>query len=405
MFDAIARILAFFYDLPVVGGSYGLAIIMLTATVMMVLMPLTIMATKSTLAMQRVQPQLKELQRKHKNDRETLNAELMQLYRDNGINPVGGCLPMLAQLPVFLVLFRVLRGLSRHVSETPFFGVAEHARSLVGIGAANGNTFDPQYLDHGSKLYIDLTHDTTIGFGPTISGQPMFDLGQHPLDAIQSSLVRGIPYLILVLFVVATSYYQQRQISARRGATVVNPQQEMIMKFLPLLSGFWAFAFPTGLVLYMATSNLFRIGQQSYLTHTVYKDDEQKSDRDEEKEGSSAADDSEGKDRSSGKSSSAGRSGGGSGGSTGKGRRKAGATADVADDVGTDGSSVTNGSRNGSNLNGRSTADGESRSEVWDRRKRERAKARDASKNRTTQSSRVTPKGTKPSGSKKKRKR
>ena len=270
MFDAIARVLAFFYSLPVVGGSYGLAIILLTLAVMVVLMPLTIRATRSTIKMQQVQPKLKELQRKYKDDKATLNTELMELYKAEGINPVGGCLPMVAQLPVFLVLFRVLQGLSRRVSETAYYSIAEHARSLKGLPSVQGHTFDPKYLDPTSTMYRDLHGSDSMPFGP-------FDLAKHPIDAIQSSFLRGIPYLLLIVFVVATSFYQQRQISARRQPgqpALMNPQQEMIMKFLPLMSGIWSFAFPAGLVFYWATSNTFRIVQQAYITKAFYTGEE-----------------------------------------------------------------------------------------------------------------------------------
>ncbi len=118
---------------PLVGGSYGVAIILLTLVVMVLLMPLTLKATRSTIKMTQVQPELKRLQKKYKDDRETLNQEMMKLYQEHGINPVGGCLPMLAQLPVFLVLFQVLRGLSRRISDQPFFEAANLVRERSGL--------------------------------------------------------------------------------------------------------------------------------------------------------------------------------------------------------------------------------------------------------------------------------
>ena len=141
---SIARLLSVFYELPVVGGSFGIAIILLTLTVMVVLMPLTLKATKSTIKMTQLQPKLRELQKKHKDDKQQLNTEMMALYQAEGVNPVGGCLPMLAQLPVFLVLFNVLRGLARRVSDKPFFSVADHARELTGRATeVDPQTFDP----------------------------------------------------------------------------------------------------------------------------------------------------------------------------------------------------------------------------------------------------------------------
>lgn len=269
MFDpflrAVAQALAAFYSLPVVGGSYGVAIILLTLAVMILLMPLTLRATRSTIKMQAVQPELKKLQKKHKDDRETLNAELMKLYQENGINPVGGCLPVLAQAPVFIVLFQVLRGVTRRISDSPFYEAANTVLERRGLETASGNEINPRFLDADSAMYHDLFGSTEMAFGP-------LDLAEKAWDVLQLDFLRGLPYVVLILFVVGTSYYQQRQVSARRegDTSPMNAQQQMLLRFLPLLSGFWSFLFPAGLVMYWATSNLFRIGQQSYITHQIY---------------------------------------------------------------------------------------------------------------------------------------
>ena len=437
LMEAVARILAFFYSLPVVGGSVGVAIILLTAVVMIVLMPLTLRATRSTIKMQEMQPRLKELQKKHKDDKQTLNAELMALYQENGINPVGGCLPMLAQLPVFLVLFNVLRGLSRRVSEAPFFAIAEQAREQVGGAPVVAETFEPRHLDVGSDLYLDISQQTELNFGP-------FDLAQEARNVIQNDVLAGIPYVILILFVVATSFYQQRQVSARRtGAVGMNPQQEMILKVLPLASGIWSFLFPAGLVVYWATMNVLRIGQQAFITRAYYghKDDDDAggdaADGDDSgvkagaaKSGGKSGADKSGNNKSGGKSgadksgsaksgaskagnkkSGGNRSGGGgkgggsrNSGSGAAGKKPANAATEGADDLADDLADDT-AATNGSAANGSESA--VDRAEAWAKR-RQRAKARGGSTRTqadSSSSSRITPKGTKPGSSKKKRKR
>lgn len=385
MFDAIARVLAFFYSLPVVGGSYGFAIILLTAAVMTLLMPLTLRATRSTIKMQEVQPKLKELQKKHKDDKATLNSELMALYSANGINPVGGCLPMVAQLPVFLVLFNVLRGLSRRVSEAPFYSISEHARSTVGGASIPGDTFDPRYLAADSDMYRDLSRVDEMSFGP-------FDLAAEARDVVQNDFVASLPYVLLIVFVVATSFYQQRQVSARRSGATMNPQQEMILKVLPLASGIWSFIFPAGLVLYWATSNVFRIGQQSYITRAFYGE---KAKAEREAKEALAAEDTKTKPKkdSSDDSRKPASSGTGSGTSSKKSGSN-GSASDPQDDGAT--------SHDGSGKNGSGAA--AEREAAWARRREQKARAQATTKNRSEQSSRVTPKGTKP-GAKKKRKR
>jgi YidC/Oxa1 family membrane protein insertase len=408
MFDAIARVLAFFYSLPVVGGSVGVAIILLTAAVMILLMPLTIKATKSTIKMQEVQPKLKELQRKHKDDKQTLNAELMALYQANGINPVGGCLPMVAQLPVFLVLFNVLRGLSQRVYETPYYRIAEHAREVVGGAEVVGDHFDPKYLSTSSDLYVDLSQSTEMTFGP-------FDLALRTLDVIQSNVLVGIPYVFLILFVVATSYYQQRQVSARRsgGMPGMNSQQEMILKAMPLLSGVWSFVFPAGLVVYWATSNTFRIGQQYYITRAFYADRaSHDADAARGANGGAVSDDEEtepddlkpaaGNARDGASASENGRSQARRSRSGPGARGGAGAAS-------SNGKSAANDADAGSG----DDAVPASREEAWAKRRQQKARANARTKSRAESaslSSRVTPKGTKPGGNRaggnrKKRKR
>jgi YidC/Oxa1 family membrane protein insertase len=417
---SVARLMSFFYQLPVVGGSFGGAIILLTLTVMVLLMPLTLKATKSTIKMTQLQPKLRDLQKKYKDDKQTLNQEMMALYQAEGVNPVGGCLPMLAQLPVFLVLFNVLRGLARNVDEQPYFAVANHAHELQGLPTTSGEAFAPQYLDPSSKMYEDLTDGrTSIDFGP-------FDLGASASDIFQENLLSAIPYLILILVVVGSSYYQQRQISARRGDT--NEQmtqqqktQQQLLKVLPLMSGAWSFVFPTGLVLYWATSNLFRIGQQSYITRSLYSGDDSpgakmlrdqaaRRDDDDDSDQDDGVDDGDEGKKPAGKTSNGNKS---------KSSRNGAESKPSNVDSGTEGTSKgetvaadANGSGNGDS-GGKSLSDREQR---WAARRAQKAKVQARRSANTgssgsgseggAASSRVTPKGTKPTSSKKnKRKR
>jgi len=230
--ESITSLLAFFYSLPVVGGSYGVAIMLLTATVMTVLMPLTLKATRSTIKMTQLQPELKALQKEYKDNKQELNQAMMAMYQEHGVNPVGGCLPMVAQLPVLLVLFNVLRGLTRRVSEVPYYAIADQAGAMTGGEGKAPNTFDPKYLDNETALFQDLSNSTEMLFGP-------LDLAIDARAAIQAGFGLGLLYILLISFVVATSYYQQRQVSARRGAQPENPTQQQqtqqqLLRILPL---------------------------------------------------------------------------------------------------------------------------------------------------------------------------
>src|SRR5437899_10034862 len=115
MFGPLARLfssgLNFFYSLI---PSYGWAIVLLTLAVMLALTPFTVKSTRSMLAMQRLQPEIKRLQQQHKNDRQALNEAMMAFYKEHNVNPVGGCLPLLLQMPVFFGLYEAIRDLTKN---------------------------------------------------------------------------------------------------------------------------------------------------------------------------------------------------------------------------------------------------------------------------------------------------
>lgn len=238
--EPMANLLAAFYS---VWPSYGGAIILLTTAVMLILTPLTYSGTKSMIKMQRLQPELKRIQKEHKGDRQQLNEEMMKFYKENQVNPLGGCLPLLLQMPIFIVLFQVLRGLTRKDPET-------------------GN-FDPRYLDEDTALYKALSStDEMLSFG--------FDLAISASDALSDSFVVALPYLAMILIVLVTGIVQQRQIAGRNPGAQTNPQQQMIMRIMPVFIAVISFTLQGALVIYFVVSNLFRVGQQWFITRSLY---------------------------------------------------------------------------------------------------------------------------------------
>src|ERR671914_523018 len=121
-FEFFSTALAGFYALI---PSYGLAIILLTLGVRLLLLPLSIKQTKSMREMQAIQPEIKRLQAKHKGDRQKMNEEMMALYKEHGVNPLGGCLPLLMQFPVLIGLFYVVRAPLKYLG----YGLPEGADS------------------------------------------------------------------------------------------------------------------------------------------------------------------------------------------------------------------------------------------------------------------------------------
>ena len=264
MFNVIAAVLAWFYGLV---PSFGLAIILLTFVVMIVVTPLTLKGTRSMIKMQHLQPEMKKIQTRYKGDRDAMNKEMMAFYQANGINPMGGCLPLFVQAPVFMVLYQVLRGMTRRLSDTGadigwVAGRLGAAESVSGA-PANLQAFYPAYVDPGSELFVDLANETEMLFLG-------FDLSRSAGAALSQSVMAAIPCLILILVVFASAWIQQRQIRGRNPDATVNPQQQMLMKVMPFFLPVISFNLDAALVLYFVISNLYRIAQQSYITRTLY---------------------------------------------------------------------------------------------------------------------------------------
>jgi len=264
MFDVIAAVLAWFYGLV---PSFGLSIILLTFVVMVVVTPLTLKGTRSMIKMQHLQPEMKKIQTRYKGDRDAMNKEMMAFYQANGINPMGGCLPLFVQAPVFMVLYQVLRGMTRRLSDVGadigwVAGRLGAAESLYEV-PANQQAFYPAYVDPGSELFADLTAETEMLFLG-------FDLSRSAGAALSQGILAAFPYLILILVVFASAWIQQRQIRGRNPDATVNPQQQMLMKVMPFFLPVISFNLDAALVLYFVISNLYRIAQQAYITRTLY---------------------------------------------------------------------------------------------------------------------------------------
>lgn len=253
-FDFFATLLSWFYEL---WPSYGVAIILLTVAVMLLVTPLTLKGTRSMLELQMHQPELRKIQTQYRDDRQKMNEELMKFYGEHKINPIGGCLPMLIQLPVFIILYNVIQGLTRRTSLLD--SVLE-----TGAGAQAGN-FDPKYLEESSKLYQAL-HESNEMLSLSI------DLARTPLQAMGDGLGTAWPYLLLVIGIAVTSYVQQKQIQGRNTGAV-NPQMQMIMRLMPLMFVVFSLSFPAGLAVYWCTSGVWRIGQQYIIGKHIYTED------------------------------------------------------------------------------------------------------------------------------------
>ena len=263
-FKAFASVLAFFYDAT---GNYAVAIILLTLVVMIIVTPLTLKGTRSMMVMQQLQPEMKKIQTRYKDDRQKLNEELLKFYKENSINPLGGCLPLLVQMPVFLVLYQVLSGLTRRASDLG--ADVGWVSSQFGSGAtptkapAFERVFDPNWINPSTKMYQALSSSYQMeAFG--------LDLSESASKAMNQGIAHALPFLVLIVIVAITGFIQQRQIQGRTTGAQTNSQQQMIMKIMPFFLPVISFGLPAGLVLYFAVSNIYRIGQQAFISKSIY---------------------------------------------------------------------------------------------------------------------------------------
>lgn len=265
--------LAGFYQL---WPSYGMAIVFLTLVVMVVTTPLTMKSTRAMMKMQLLAPELKKIQKKYLHDRVEMNKAQMEFYKNNDLNPMGGCLPVLIQGPVFLVLYRVVMGLTRRSTEigaqigftSSRFAVSGLAGEFQQHGTPQNNlTFDPDFLSNSTKLYTDLSVETEmVSWG--------IDLSRSASTAMSEGFIEVIPYLAMILLVLVASLYQHHQIQKRRVHTSINPMQQTLMKIIPYSLPVISYGIPAAVVVYFIISALCRIGQQYYIGRSFYSGEE-----------------------------------------------------------------------------------------------------------------------------------
>jgi len=210
--DIADEVLVFFHDS--VGLSWGGAIIALTICMRTLLIPLTYKQLKGMRALQALQPQMKELQAKYKNDKQRMQQEMMRFYKENKVNPFASCVPLIAQLPVFITLFYVLQ----HDLRFDICGQTAKVCSEV----AGGN--------HGESFLLinDLTAKAT-----------------------------GTELIVLLVLYVGTQL-----ISGMVMSVTADKNQRLMIFALPLIFVPFIISFPAGLILYWITTNIWTIGQQ-----------------------------------------------------------------------------------------------------------------------------------------------
>jgi YidC/Oxa1 family membrane protein insertase len=235
--DAFSPLISLFESIMVfihahlVGGSWGLAIVGLTVVIRAVLVPLTFRQLKSMQEMQRLAPQISALKEKYKEDKQRQQQEIMNFYKENKINPLASCLPLLLQLPVFISLFYMLRtDLKKNIcgpALRTYFHVATNSEiPSKGLEKIGCNVVAP----HSAKFLFlpDITAKAT-----------------------------GVTLVVLIVF-----YVGSQIVSTLVATAAADPNQRRLMLVLPLVFVFILYRYPAGLLVYWITTNLWTVGQQ-----------------------------------------------------------------------------------------------------------------------------------------------
>ncbi|MGC5034439.1 membrane protein insertase YidC [Streptomyces sp. DT190] len=223
---------------PDTGWAWGLSIVSLVILIRICLIPLFVKQIKATRAMQTLQPEMKKIQERYKNDKQRQSEEMMKLYKETGTNPLSSCLPILAQSPFFFALYHVLNSIASNDT----------------IGVINENLLQSAQKAHivGAPLAVKFTD----------SASKVEALGATLTD------VRVVTAVMIVLMS-ASQFFTQRQLMTKNVDTTVKTpfmqQQKMLMYVFPVMFAVFGINFPVGVLVYWLTTNVWTMGQQMYV--------------------------------------------------------------------------------------------------------------------------------------------
>ncbi|QYX78832.1 membrane protein insertase YidC [Streptomyces akebiae] len=222
------------------GWAWGLSIVSLVILIRICLIPLFVKQIKATRAMQTLQPEMKKIQERYKNDKQRQSEEMMKLYKETGTNPLSSCLPILAQSPFFFALYHVLNSIANNDT----------------IGVINESL-----LESAQKAHI---------FGAPLAAT--FTDTAAEAQALDASITTvRIVTAIMIVLMSASQFYTQRQLMTKNVDTTVKTpfmqQQKMLMYIFPIMFAVFGINFPVGVLVYWLTTNVWTMGQQMYVIH------------------------------------------------------------------------------------------------------------------------------------------
>ncbi|MET7506755.1 membrane protein insertase YidC [Streptomyces albidoflavus] len=220
------------------GWAWGLSIVSLVILIRICLIPLFVKQIKATRAMQTLQPEMKKIQERYKNDKQRQSEEMMKLYKDAGTNPLASCLPILLQSPFFFALYHVLNSIA--------------SNKTIGF-------IDEALLASAQKAHI---------VGAPLAAK--FTDNADKIEALGSSTTNvHIVTAIMIVLMSASQFFTQRQLMTKNVDTTVKTpfmqQQKMLMYVFPIMFAVFGINFPVGVLVYWLTTNLWTMGQQMYV--------------------------------------------------------------------------------------------------------------------------------------------
>lgn len=258
MIEAIASffgiIIRFIYEL--VNNNYLISILLFTFLTKLILLPLTLMQIKSTEKIQEITPKDAEIREKYKNDKQKQAEELSKLYSENKINPMGGCLPLLIQLPIILAMFYIVKQPLTYITQTPAEDIKNYTaiylnKSVEEVSENEIKAYEIQIAEKNNLI------DMEVGFGINLGDTPsnVFSKDEankaHPISLL-------IPVLTVVFSILQTKIMQ-------KNSNMTDEQKEMQKSsnmMLPIMSGIIAYTMPLALGVYWLFGNVLQIIQQ-----------------------------------------------------------------------------------------------------------------------------------------------
>jgi YidC/Oxa1 family membrane protein insertase len=284
LLDSLGWLVAQIYELI---PNYGVTIILLTVLIRLVLLPLGIKQVRSMQHMQIVQPKVKQIQQKYKQNKPKQQEEIMKLYREYGVSPFSGCWPVLLQFPILIAMYSVLR-YPQHPMHVPadseLYNVVTQQIPIVTQDGepittqAQIDDYEPPLPgpDSGTSfLGMNLLCPAGLPWQPapsTLGDKATAADGEsvtltYPVSCASSPLER-VPYYLFAVLMFGTTFYQQRQMQKASPPGAASSQQQALLKIMPIMFGVFGIFFPAGLVVYWTTSNAWQIGQQYFMLKT-----------------------------------------------------------------------------------------------------------------------------------------